>query len=401
MDAERSTSKLHTLRDDNGVVGFVAIDSTVLGRARGGLRLLPDVTGEELARAARTMTLKYGFLGLAQGGAKAGIRADPEGPVETRQERLRVFGRAAFALLRDKRYVPDADMGTRASDIRWMMQSARLPVARREWRHGQSGWHTASSCLAAARAALARQDRTIAGCRVAVEGFGQVGASLVSLLHEAGARVVGVSTSRGALYAEAGLDVPRLLRLASDAGSAIVDRYPEAERLPKEDLLTLPVDLLCPCARHSSIHEGNVARITAAVVCAGANDAVSPDAERTLWQRGVAIPPDFISNCGGVLGGTLDFAGVSPATTRAIIERTIQPAIRALLDDAEREGVAPRALAERAALARHARARAAAETPGLVGRVVSFGLDLYRRGWVPAPLMGAVAPGYLERGMRA
>ena len=62
------------------VMGYVVIDSTVGGRARGGLRMLPDIDEEEIRRLARAMTLKYGFLGLPQGGAKAGVRGNAQTP---------------------------------------------------------------------------------------------------------------------------------------------------------------------------------------------------------------------------------------------------------------------------------------------------------------------------------
>ncbi len=401
MEPLASEPRLYALRQGVDEIGFVAIDSTIGGRARGGLRLLVDVGAEELQDAARTMTLKYGFLGLPQGGAKAGLKADPESPLEARHERLRAFAGAALPLLKERRYVPDADMGTRASDIRWMMQAAGLPVGPREWRSDGSGVYTAASCLAAARAALLRRGRALAGCRVAIEGFGQVGSALASLLHAAGASIVAVSTSRGALHAPSGLDIPRLVALAAEAGSTVVERCPGVERLAREALLELPVDVLCPCARRHSIHVGNAARVAASVLCAGANDAVAPDAERELWRRGVAVPPDFIANCGGVLGGTLEFAGVAPGRARRLIERVVEPAVTHLLARSEREGKAPRALAEPHALARHERVRRAAERPGLSGRVLALGVDWYRRGWLPGALVGAVAPAYLERRLDA
>jgi len=392
---------LHTLRRGPDLLGYVAIDSTVAGRARGGLRLLPDVAAPELEQAARAMTLKYGFLGLPQGGAKAGVLADPEDELAVRRARLHDFGLAAEDLLRERRYLPDSDMGTSAGDIRWMLESLAIPVGTRDWRHERSGEYTATSCLAAARAVLAHRGANLAGSSVAIEGFGRVGSALARQMHAAGATLVAVSTSRGALYQRAGLDVPRLLALAAEVGSSLVERYPDAERLPRQELLELPVTLLCPCARRHSIHAGNVARVAARFVCSGANDPIAPEAEAALWKRGVSYPPDFISNCGGVLGGTLDFAGVARQRAQALIERVVEPAVTRLLADAERLATMPRTIAEPLALARHARVRAAAEQPGLAGRAVSLGLEWYRRGLLPSALVGALAAGYIERRLRA
>jgi glutamate dehydrogenase/leucine dehydrogenase len=233
---------------------------------------------------------------------------------------------------------------------------------------------------------------------VAIEGFGHVGATLAGLLQDEGASIVAISTASGAIYNSRGLDV-RGLRKVMVEGSPV--NISGTETLPRETLLELPVDLLCPCARGGSIHEGNAAGITARFVCAGANNPLTPGAEQILWARGVLAPPDFISNSGGVLGGTLEYAGVSPVRAARLIRRAIEPAVRQLLADADAAGVAPRALAEPKALARHARVGEAAERPTLGGHLVQIGLDWYRRGWLPEALVGAIAPVYLGRRLQA
>jgi glutamate dehydrogenase/leucine dehydrogenase len=124
---------------------------------------------------------------------------------------------------------------------------------------------------------------------------------------------------------------------------------------------------------------------------------VTLDAEESLWRRGVVCAPDFVCNAGGVLGGTLEFAGVSERKTTLLIERVIEPAVATLLIDADAARVTPRAVAEPRALERHARVRADAARPRLAGRAVALGLEWYRRGWLPRTLVGAVAPSYLER----
>jgi glutamate dehydrogenase/leucine dehydrogenase/SAM-dependent methyltransferase len=378
-------------------LGFVVVDSSIEGRARGGLRLVPDVTELELRAAARAMTLKYGLLGLPQGGAKAGLHGDPDASVERRREQILVFARTIEPLLRARTYVPDADLGTRAADIRWVMQALGLPVRRHDWRASRSGEYTAVSCVAAARAAVARRGKTLAQCRVAIEGFGSVGAAVADLLRREGARIVAVSTSRAALYAPAGLDVDELLRLSANAGSRLVESYPRAERLRREQLFELEIDLLCPCARHHSIHVGNAAAIAAPVICPGANNPASPEAERVLDGRGVLYVPDFVGNCGGVLGGTLEFAGVARARTVAIIDRYVNETVTGLIAVAERRGASLRAVAEPLAMSRHAEVRAANESPAAGGRVVNGALELYRRGWIPRRAVAAIAPARMLR----
>lgn len=393
------TQAFHRVTRGPSLLGFVAIDSTVAGRARGGLRFAKELSEAELRGAARAMTLKYGLLGLPQGGAKAGVLGDPEGSPVEKRERLAAFAAAAGPLLASRAYVPDADLGTSGSEIRTMMESLGTRVGSREWRANLSGHYTARSCVGALEAILERRRTPLAGLRVAVEGFGKVGSAVAGLLHARGARVVAVSTSRGAVYRDDGLDVARLQQRALEQGSAFVAAEPGCGEA--SSLLELPVDVLLPCAGFHGIHAGNVGRVTAPVVCAGANDPVSPEAEAALLARGGVYPPDFLSNCGGVLGGTLEFAGVAAARIGPLVEAGAREATARLLERASRDGVAPRALAERDALRRHAAIAAAAEHPGLGQRVVGLGIEAYRRGLLPEALVGRLAPRYLGRWVRA
>jgi glutamate dehydrogenase (NAD(P)+) len=377
-------------------LGIIAVDSTVAGRARGGLRLVPDATEAEIRAAARAMTLKYGFLGFPHGGAKAGVVGDGEAPVERKREVLAVFADEAASLLRDETYLPDADLGTSATDIRAMLDGIGVSSSRHESR-GESGFYTAVSVAASARALLAHHGRSVDGCRVAIEGFGNVGANVAFLLAEAGARIVAVSTARGALYRPEGLDVARLLELRATVGSRLVTADVAADRLPREELLELPVDLLCPCARHHTISERNVDQVRATLVCAGANDPVSPAAQHRLFDRGTHVLPDFVTNCGGVLGGTLEFFGADGPRIRDYVDAHLAAVVPPLLREATRRGVPVRAVAEPIALERHRAAKARAERPGTVARALAAALACYRRGWLPRRAVAPCAGWYLGR----
>ena len=388
--------ELYIVRRDDVEVGYVAVDSKVGGRARGGLRMMPDVGADEMRDAARAMTLKYGFLGLPQGGAKAGVRADPEVDSEIRREHLLEFGRGIESLLFQRIYIPDADMGTSAGDIRWMMEKLGAEVGKRDWRENLSGFYTAVSCRASAEAILDSRGSSLAGRTVAIEGFGSVGANLARLMVERGARIVGISTSRGGLFNERGLDVDKLTGEAKEQGSEFVLRSGQGESISCAELLELEVDLLCPCARRHSIHRGNLDRVRAQVVCAGANNPVEPLAEQALSARGMVIPPDFVSNSGGVLGGTLQFAGASRRKIVSAIEQLIAARLERYMEMADRAAKPLREVIESAALARHREIRRAADSPNLAARIFATGLEAYRRGLIPKAFVSGLAPLYLR-----
>ena len=382
------------------LIGLVAIDSTISGRSRGGLRLVPELDDDELRLAARAMTLKYGLLELPQGGAKAAVQGDPDRPVAERRARLLELGHAIEPLLRARRYVPDADLGTSAADMRWLFSRLELPVVPREWRVGDSGAWTAESVVSAARAAVEHSGRSLGGATVAVEGFGAVGSAVAELAAAAGARVVAISTSRGALVRMEGLEVAACVAAARREGSAFVQRYPAAQQVTREELLALRVDVLFPCARARSVTRSNVDSVRAKLVCPGANAPLTLEAEGALAARGVLVMPDFFANCGGVLGGTMAFAAIEPGRIGHLIAHQVGATARTLLERAEQAGVPPRMIAEQIAFARLARVRSAVEQPTLVGRLFAFALDGYRRGLIPGRLVGALAPGWFARRLR-
>lgn len=224
-----------------------------------------------------------------------------------------------------------------------------------------------------------------------------MGAPLASLLAQAGARIVAISTTEGAIYNPHGLDVGRLRELATNAGKAVVDRYPDAERIDRAALLELQVDILCPCARHNSIHEGNAPRLTARLVCPGANNPVTPGAERILFERGILCLPDFVTNCGGVLGGTMEFACLDATRIAAFIERHIGPRIGWILDEAKRQSLPPRLIAEPLALRRFAEMQSSADHPTPLARLFQAALELYRRGMISGPFVATLSLSYFAR----
>jgi glutamate dehydrogenase (NAD(P)+) len=387
------------VESDGEPLGFVAIDSTIRGRARGGLRMAEDLSASEIGDAARAMTLKYGLLGLPQGGAKAGVRGDPTAPLSERRERLLKFARAIAPLLRERAYLPDADLGTRAPEIRWMLQQAGIPVFAREWRSSDSGAWTAASVLGAMRAALESRRESLAGRTIAIEGFGAVGSALARMLAAAGARIVAISTSLGAIHDPRGLDVDRLETLMGTVGHRLVEHYP-AIRSAKESLFEVAVDVLSPCARRHSIHAGNAAAVKARLICPGANNPVSPEAETILLDRGAMSLPDFVCNCGGVLGGTMAFASIPNARIPAFVEASVQRIMNGMLATSGQSGVTLRTVAERLARERFEHTRDAASRTGLRAALFATLLDAYRRGWIPGWALHAASQRYFERLVR-
>ena len=158
---------------------------------------------------------------------------------------------------------------------------------------------TARGSLYCIRDAVAKQDRSIAGMRAAVQGFGNVGSYLAKLLHEEGAIVTAISDSTTALYNPKGIDVPAAFAHKREHHTLAGLR--DAEAITNDELLLLDVDVLAPCALEQVITTQNADKVKASIVCEGANGPVTPSADAILEDRGVLILPDVLANAGGVV----------------------------------------------------------------------------------------------------
>jgi glutamate dehydrogenase/leucine dehydrogenase len=141
---------------------------------------------------------------------------------------------------------------------------------------------------------------SLQGARVAIQGFGQVGAAAARLLQEAGALIVAVSDSQGGIAATNGdrLDVPQVIAWKQDHGTVV--GLPETRSITNEDLLEYDCDILVPAALGNQIRGDNAERIKAKLIVEAANRPTSPEADDLLTRRGVFILPDILVNAGGV-----------------------------------------------------------------------------------------------------
>ncbi len=380
--------------------GFVVVDSNVNGHACGGLRFFSDVTREQVASLAHGMTLKYGFSGTAQGGAKAGIIGDPDMPMQQKQRLVARFGELIAPLLKTGYYISGPDMSITPEDIDVLLTSARLKVPRGRRKKGKkSGYFTALSVMVAAETAAAERGIDLSKATMAIEGFGSVGSALGWLMsHKHGTKVVAVSTTKGAIYAREGLDMGRLFDLRREFGNDVVLRYDRAERIDNEALILLDVDMVSPCARQYAISTKNASQLRARLVVPGANNPVSDEAELVLQQRGIVSVPYFAANCGGVLGNRMEVLGVSDMYIEEYFRARNSGRIRQVLQRAASRGIPPSVLAEEYAMRRFIRTKAYAEKFSAAQGIYRTGLHIVRQGWLPESVLRFMAPSYFGRG---
>lgn len=332
---------VHVYDPKTGMRGIIAIDNVAKGPAIGGLRMAPDVTAEEVFRLARAMTMKNAAAGLPHGGGKAGIIASPAAP--NREALIRAFGRAMRDLHEN---IVGPDMGTDETCMAWIRdeignRSVGLPRVLGGIPLDQIG-ATGFGLARAAEVAAEFNGMNLKGARVAIQGFGNVGKHAARCLAELGAVLVGASDSKGAIHHPDGIDVAELSRHKTVTGRLTGLAGKEIDR---EELLTLPCDILVPAARPDCIHARNAGRIQAKLILQGANIPATPEAEQILAGRGLLSIPDFICNSGGVICASVEYHGGTESAALETIAEKIRRNTREVLTRSRDEGVLPRAAA--------------------------------------------------------
>lgn len=310
--------RLPILLDDGDVRSFEAyrvVHSRVRGPGKGGIRYHPDVTADEVRALATWMTWKCSLLDIPFGGAKGGIACNPK---ELSEADLRRITRRYVSELGDNigpfTDIPAPDVNADERTMAWIYDTYQMmhpgqnnlpAVTGKPLEIGGSVGRveaTARGCLVTTQHVLERglvagMD-SVAGARVVVQGFGNVGRNAARLFREAGATVVGISDSRGAVCNEDGLDLEQVEAFRSTAGTVV--GAPHATAIDNEELLALPCDILLPAALENQIREDNASQVRARLVVEGANGPTTPAADAQLFERGIPVVPDILANAGGV-----------------------------------------------------------------------------------------------------
>jgi glutamate dehydrogenase (NAD(P)+) len=291
--------------------GFRVTHNIARGPSKGGIRYHPDVTVDEVRALAMWMTWKCALMGIPFGGAKGGVVCDPKSMSRGELERMtRRFTSEIINEIGPEKDIPAPDVGTDGSTMAWIFDTYSMNkghsvlgvVTGKPLTIGGSlGREEATSrgALFCLRDAVAKLDKSLAGQRVVVQGFGNVGSYLAQFLHQEGSIVVGISDSTTALYNPKGIDVPAAFAHKRETRS--LAGVKDAEVITDAELLTLDCDILAPCALEQVITEQNADKIKASIICEGANGPVTPSADAILEDRGILILPDVLANAGGVV----------------------------------------------------------------------------------------------------
>ncbi len=281
---------------------IIAIHNTTLGPALGGVRIYPyanvQAALDDVLRLSKGMTYKAAIAEVGFGGGKSVIIADPQ---KTKTpELLRAFGRAVEKLAGS--YICAEDMGCTTEDVKIIRQTTKYVVGLPHVKSsGDPGPFTAWGVFRGIQSVVKRlyKSDSLEGCKIAVQGLGNVGGNLVEHLFWAGADLI-----------------------LSDLDAARLERYAKkyrAKTVSAAEVLRVECDVLAPCAMGGVFNDATIALLRCKAIAGAANNQLLSDVHAdVLKEKGVLYAPDFVINAGGLLNVAeeVEDEGYTPAHPR-------------------------------------------------------------------------------------
>jgi glutamate dehydrogenase (NAD(P)+) len=299
---------------DNGNIevftGFRVQHSIARGPGKGGIRYSPDVSLDEVRALASWMTWKCAVVNIPFGGAKGGIICDPKHMSQGEIERMtRRYTSEIIEFIGPEKDVPAPDVNTNDQVMAWIMDTYSmhmrqtvtavvtgkpLSIGGSRGRLEATGRGIATVCDEALRHLGIRQE----GCRVVIQGFGNVGSNAARLLSDRGYKIIGIAEQEGGLYHPNGIDVCALLDYRERNRTVL--GFKGAEAADPDELLLSECEVLIPAATENVITSRNADRIRARIICEGANGPTTAVADEILADKRIFVIPDILANAGGV-----------------------------------------------------------------------------------------------------
>jgi glutamate dehydrogenase/leucine dehydrogenase len=290
--------------------GYRVQYNSARGPYKGGIRFHPQVDLDEVKALAFWMSIKTAVVDIPMGGGKGGVVVDPKALSQSELERLsRAWVRAFRAVIGPAKDVPAPDVYTNPQIMAWMADEFSIlegkpsigVVTGKPLDYGGSkgrGAATATGGFYILMRLIAELDINPGKTKVSIQGFGNAGSIMSLLLDKENFKIVALADSKAQVYNEKGLDLDRVFEHKEKTGS--LAGLADAKEISKEDFFALDVDILVPAALENQITKENVDDIKAKIILELANGPLTPEADETLYKKGVVVVPDVLANAGGV-----------------------------------------------------------------------------------------------------
>ncbi|MGA2277825.1 MAG: Glu/Leu/Phe/Val dehydrogenase [Terracidiphilus sp.] len=290
--------------------GFRVQHSIARGPGKGGIRYSPEVTLDEVRALASWMTWKCAVVNIPFGGAKGGVICDPKKMSLGELERMtRRYTSEIIDFIGPEKDVPAPDVNTNEQTMAWIMDTYSMHkghtvtsvVTGKPINIGGSRGRTEATghgIGVICDESLRYLKMNIEGCRVVIQGFGNVGSNAARLMMERGYKIIGIAEREGGLSNPDGIDIHQLIEYKRRNNTTLGFRG--AEATPSEELLVEECEILIPAATENVITSRNADQIKARIVVEGANGPTTAVADEILSEKRIFIMPDILANAGGV-----------------------------------------------------------------------------------------------------
>ncbi len=327
-----------------GLHGFTVVDNTALGPAKGGIRMTPSVSIEEVMKLARAMTWKCALAGIPFGGGKSGIIANAKELSNSEKKALvKSFGEAIKPIC-PSLYIAAPDMNMAENEMEWLIEGngnkkccTGKPAKMGGLPHelGSTGFGVFHAIkVAAEHLGWDLKDKTFA-----VEGFGNVGWFVTKFMTEVGAKCVAASDSKGVIINPEGLSFKELSETKTKKGTVTSAK---GVVKPSHEILKVQADILIPAAIPDLIKEHDISNMKFKLIVCGSNIVMRPDLEEVFHNKGVLLVPDFVANAGGVISSYVEHIGGDAKKMWKIVEEKVTENTRETLEHSKKNNISPR-----------------------------------------------------------
>ena len=308
------TVSLPVKMDDGSIevfTGYRSQHNDARGPFKGGIRYHPQVTIEEVMALSMWMTWKCAIVDIPLGGGKGGIICNPKEMSKTELERLtRRYAYAIADIIGPLTDIPAPDVYTGGQEMSWIMDTystlkgnyiqPEIITGKPIQVGGSLGRNEATGrgVSITIREAAKKLNIQISDATVVVQGFGNAGQFAAKLVEEQGAKVIGVSDTKGAILNKNGFNVDELVKHKNE--NKTVKGFNTSDEINNEELLTTECTILIPSALENQITKENASKINAKIIAEAANGPTTPEADNILYNNKVLVIPDVLANSGGV-----------------------------------------------------------------------------------------------------
>ena len=305
------------------IEGYRIQHNNIKGPFKGGLRFHETVKMDEVNALATWMTIKCAVQDLPYGGAKGGLKINPNDYSQDDLQKIsREFTHSLYDYIGMNKDIPAPDVGTNSQIMDWMTDEYnRISCGDHILRDVKSIF-TGKSIECGG--SFGREEATGRGVAMYIkqwalnnninlnektyilQGFGNVGKFTAKTLDSFGMKLLAVGDHSEYIYSEKGINVDHLIDYVNE-NFCIKDYWAPsfgfelAKKIDKKDFFKIKTDVIIPAALEMEIDENIAKNINCELIVEGANGPITELGEKILNKKNIKIIPDVLANSGGVL----------------------------------------------------------------------------------------------------